>query len=92
MDDLAGVHVEFTEREAFALLIGSGVAVGHCKRDPAGFARRIGGSLLSLRSGAFVGARQFQADAMSGGAKLWAALGLSEPPPLGDAARPLTGP
>lgn len=70
------VVVELTEREAFALVVGVGLAAGRCKAAPAKFSRMVGGSLLRLRGDGFVGAAGFQADALAAGHKLWLALGL----------------
>jgi hypothetical protein len=82
MDGGRTICVEFTEREAFAVLVGVAMARGVLKRDPVGFEGSIaGGALGELRPGVFVGPRQWAADSVCAGHKLWCALGLSEPPP-----------
>jgi hypothetical protein len=82
MDGPGGIVVEFKESEAFALLLGAAMLRGISKLQPEMIDAMVVQLVPQLRAGAFVGPRQWRADVLVGGLKLWRALGLSDPPAL----------
>jgi hypothetical protein len=76
VDDSRQVIVEFKEREAFAVLVALGLAGGLLKRDTKAFDSLVGEALAEIKPGAFVGHRQWQADSITAGFRIWKALGL----------------
>ncbi len=86
MDDTAGVVVEFKEPEAFAVLFAVGMAARQA--DAPGFGEVVN----RVRPGVFVGARQWNADALVAGLRVWRARSSWRAAVPVDGGRPLTGP
>jgi hypothetical protein len=76
MDDLGGIAVEFKEREARAVLAALAISGYLAKREPQTWERIVRHALEQLSDAAFAGPRQWRADELSAGMRVWRALGL----------------
>lgn len=81
MDGGKTITVELSERELRALLLALCVSGGYFRRDPALWESVVRAGAEKLAPGCFAGSRQWHADELVAGLRLWRAAGFSGEPP-----------